>query len=139
MKFWDASALVPLLVEEETTAPLTELYASDSEVITWWGTSVECASALARLERENTLSPESAAAAFQRLNVLASSWHLVEATEPVRLAATRLLRTHDLRAADSLQLAAALVASEDRPASLEFVCRDQRLARAADREGFASA
>ncbi len=136
MKYWDSSALVPLLVAEETTDSLLDLYRSDSEVITWWGTSIECASTLARLERENALAPADAGEAFRRLVSLSSGWHLVEATERVRETATRLLRTHDLRAADSLQLAAAQVASEHRPASLELVCRDSRLAQAANREGF---
>ncbi|MCP4203955.1 MAG: type II toxin-antitoxin system VapC family toxin [bacterium] len=136
MRYWDSSALVPLLVEEEETEALVDLYLSDPEVITWWGTSIECASAIARLERDEALASAEARVVFRRLAFLASGWHLVEATERVREAANRLLRTHDLRAADSLQLAAAQVASEHRPASLELVCRDQRLARAADREGF---
>jgi hypothetical protein len=47
-----------------------------------------------------------------------------------------LLRVHDLRAADALQLAAAIAAAEGQPASLELVCLDDRLIRAAEREGF---
>jgi hypothetical protein len=50
--------------------------------------------------------------------------------------ARRLLRVHPLRAADSLQLAAAVLASEGRPSTLEFVCLDDRLGIAAQREGF---
>jgi len=46
-----------------------------------------------------------------------------------------LLRIHPLRAADSLQLAAALTVAEQEPSSLSFVCLDQRLAEAAIREG----
>jgi hypothetical protein len=41
-----------------------------------------------------------------------------------------------LRAADSLQLAAALVAAEHQPHALEFVSLDERLNEAASREGF---
>jgi hypothetical protein len=48
----------------------------------------------------------------------------------------RLLRVHPLRAADSLQLAAAVVASEGDPGELPFVCLDEKLAQAASREGF---
>jgi len=54
----------------------------------------------------------------------------------VREAARRLLRVHDLRAADALQLAAAVVASENRPSTMQIVCLDARLAGAALREGF---
>ena len=58
------------------------------------------------------------------------------ATDPVRNIAQRLLRTHPLHSADSIQLAAAIVAAELEPASLEFVCLDDRLSEAAMREGF---
>jgi hypothetical protein len=43
---------------------------------------------------------------------------------------------HALRTADSLQLAAALIATNHDPATLEIVCLDARLATAAQREGF---
>ena len=49
---------------------------------------------------------------------------------------TRRLETHPLRAADALQVGAALVAASGDPASLEFVTLDQRQAEAASREGF---
>jgi len=54
----------------------------------------------------------------------------------VRDRARRLLEIHPLRAADSLQLAAALVASEEKPSQLPFVSLDRNLARAAEKEGF---
>jgi hypothetical protein len=47
------------------------------------------------------------------------------------------LRVHPLRAADALQLAAAFIAAERRPSSLELVTLDDRLAVAARKEGFA--
>jgi hypothetical protein len=50
--------------------------------------------------------------------------------------ASRLLRVHPLRAADALQLAAALAAAKGDPSSLDVVCLDQRLSEAARREGF---
>jgi predicted nucleic acid-binding protein len=96
---------------------------------------VECASAIARLERQDFLSPREASEAALRLVALSESWSEVGATQAVRRVAKRLLRTHDLRAADSLQLAAALEAAEGRPASLAFVCLDDRLCVAAAREG----
>ena len=136
MKFWDSSALVPLLVEEETTIPLRNLYLADPGTIAWWGTPVECASSLSRLEREGTLSPQAATEALERLDALARHWHRIEPVDAVLETARRLLRVHPLRAADSLQLAAAFLASEGRPSTLEFVCLDDRLVIAAQREGF---
>ena len=47
-----------------------------------------------------------------------------------------MLRVHALRAADALQLAAALLASDEEPAGLDIVTLDSRLADAARREGF---
>lgn len=136
MRFWDSSALVPLLVHEGETEELMALY-PETEVVAWWSTEIECASALAGVERSGALATEDATEAFGRLRTFAAGWHLIEPGVLVKQTATRLLRTHDLRAADSLQLAAALVASEQRPSSLEFVSRDRRLNAAALREGLA--
>ncbi len=135
MRYWDSSAIVPLLVEEASTDDLVALYPED-EIVTWWGTEVECTSAVARLEREGALEAAEATTALGRLRALSAGWHLVEPADLVKETARRLLRSHDLRAADSLQLAAAVIAAEHRPATLEIVCRDRRLAVAAEREGF---
>ncbi len=137
MKFWDASAIVPLLVAEPATRPLQILAAHDPEMLVWWGSEVECSSALARLERAGALDVRSATLAFERLNQLAAGWHEIEPSELVRETAIRFLRVHPLRAADALQLAAAFMAAERRPASLQLVTFDDRLADAARREGFA--
>jgi predicted nucleic acid-binding protein len=112
------------------------LYRSDSGVLTWWGALVECESALSRLEREGLLQPRSASRARGRLDRFAATWQEVQPSEPLRDAARRLLRVHELRAADALQLAAAGAASEGRPITLALVCLDDRLAAAAEREGF---
>ena len=136
MSYWDSSAIVPLLVEETLTDRVVERYQEQSDVITWWSTPVECSSALARLERQGSLQPDQVNEAFDRLTRLARTWHVIEAARAVRETAQRLLRVHDLRAADSLQLAAAFWASETHPSTLELVTLDDRLALAAQREGF---
>jgi predicted nucleic acid-binding protein len=136
VKFWDSSALVPLLVEEDLTVAIRELFLGEPGIIAWWGTPVECASAIARLEREGHLSPQEATEALERLDALARHWHRIEPVEAVLETARRLLRVHPLRAADALQLAAAFLASEGRPSTLELVCLDDRLVTAAQREGF---
>ncbi|HEY1300081.1 MAG TPA: type II toxin-antitoxin system VapC family toxin [Stellaceae bacterium] len=101
MKFWDASALVPLVVAEPSTPRLQALAASDPEMLVWWGSSVETASALARLERSAALDARAAVTAFDRLRRLAAGWHEVDPSDLVRESATRLLRVHPLRAADA--------------------------------------
>ena len=137
MRFWDASAIVPLLIAETSTRRLQTLAASDPDMLVWWGSGVECVSALARLERSAALDVRAAALAFDRLNQLAAGWHEVEPSDIVRETAMRFLRVHPLGAADALQLAAAFVAAEQRPASLTMITLDGRLAGAAQKEGFA--
>jgi uncharacterized protein len=136
VKFWDASAIVPLLVAESATRSLQALANQDSDLLVWWGSQVECASALARLERGALLDVKGAASAFDRLKQLANGWHEIEPSETVRENALRFLRVHPLRAADALQLAAAFLAAERRPSTLEVVTLDERLADAARKEGF---
>lgn len=136
MRFWDSSAIVPLIVAEASTDGLLASAAQDPVMCVWWATEVECASALSRLEREGALTDTAITTAFERLDRLAESWNEVQPTAALRGAARRLLRVHPLRSADSLQLAAAVIASEGLPASLNIVTLDERLASAARREGF---
>ena len=137
MKFWDSSAVVPLLVEEGGTRRYSEVYARDSGMIVWWATETECAAALSRREREAGEEGRQALfQAFSRLDDLGRHWTELAPAAEIRATARRLLRTHALRAADALQLAAALVACAGTPAALEFVCADTRLAAAARLEGF---
>jgi len=136
MRFWDASAIVPLLMTEAATKALQGRAGTDPAMLVWWATEVECASAIARLERDGALDVAAVNEAFDRLKRLGEGWHEVEPSDAVREAAVRFLRVHPLRAADALQLAAAFVAAERRPSSLEIVTLDERLAAAARKEGF---
>jgi len=137
VKFWDASAIVPLLVAENTTRRLQALVGRDPDMLVWWASEVECVSALVRVKREGALDEKGAALALDRLKRLAGSWHEIEPSDVVRDSAIRFLRVHSLRAADALQLGAAFEAAERRPASLQVVTLDERLADAARKEGFA--
>jgi predicted nucleic acid-binding protein len=136
VKFWDSSALVPLLVEEPASARLAALLKQEGEFAVWWGAPVECASAIARREREGHLPLAEAQSALTRLRLLQRSWIEISPSDRVRDLALRLLRSYSLRASDSLQLAAAHVAADEAPESLGVVCLDERLAAAAQRAGF---
>lgn len=136
MKFWDASAIVPLLVIEPPRDSLLDLLDHDAEIVAWWGTPVECTSAVSRREREGAMTAADAARAVDVLAEIARSWQEVLPSEAVRSTAQRLLRVHPLCAADSLQLAAAIIAAEREPRTLDFVGLDDRLNDAARREGF---
>lgn len=135
MRFWDSSAVVPLIVDEPGRERLLALVEADPVMVVWWGTSVELVSALSRRERDGSLPTSVANAAVERVRKLERTWHQVAPTDAVRQRAQRLLRVHPLRAADSLQLAAALEVAGADPASVSFVTLDQRLLDAAAREG----
>jgi predicted nucleic acid-binding protein len=136
VRYWDASAIVPLLIIEEATATTLGLLAEDPAIVTWWGTRIECVSALARRGREGALRESDIVDAISRLDALAEAWSEVTPGEGVRRMAVRLLRSQPLRAADALQLAAAIACADGNPASLPFLSLDDRLAVAASKEGF---
>jgi len=135
MKFWDSSAIVPLLVKEVNTKAVQKILEKDSNMLVWWGTEIECVSAIVRLEREKKISKENIESALSRLDCLKESWNEILPAEQVRTAARRMLRVHSLHAADSFQLAAAFCASNGQPSTLRFVCFDKQLLLAAEREG----
>lgn len=135
MNFWDSSALLPLLVEEAATKRILAFYQEQPEIVAAWSTTVECVSALARLEREGRLESRTVTQATRQLQELQDAWHEVQPIEPVRQLACRLLRVHPLRA-DSMQLASALIAAGSNAREWGFVCLDARLCEAAEREGF---
>jgi predicted nucleic acid-binding protein len=136
VRFWDASALVPLVVDEPTTDLLRGLFMADKKVIVWWVTPVECAAALSRRHREGGLSVEIYEYALKVLVGESAGWRPVAPTELVREEAMRAVRLHALKAGDALQLAAARAWAQQRPAGHALVSLDEKLRRAAAVEGF---
>ena len=107
----------------------------NERIVTWWGTSLECISAIARRQREGETS-EIVAECYRRLEEMRAGWQEVQASESLHRTAARLLKTHPLRAADALQLGAALLASNFEAHSARFLTEDARLKQAAEKEGF---
>ena len=136
MRFWDASALVPLCAQEAGTPLVRVLQEQDPDIVAWWGSPIECLSALRRVIRMGQLDEAGAVAPRACLNSLWRTVVQVAPTEQVRTRAARLLAAYPLRAADAFQLGAALVWAQDRAADHEFVCLDDRLREAARQEGF---
>jgi len=136
MKFWDSSALVPLLVSEETTNLRQDQYDIDPWAVVWFGTLAEIESSLVRRQRDGQLTRSEEAAARKRLSEITVQWTEITPTNEVRARAIRLLRVHPLRAADAFQLAAALIFCREQPQHLPFLTADQRLRTAASLEGF---
>jgi len=135
VRFWDASALVPLVTQDQDSAILENLYGDGSGIWIWWVTPVEIASSIARRERSRELSAQTATQAYATLARMGATWHEILPGPPLRESAKRLLRIHPLRSADSLQLASALALAASGPEPLEFVSSDARLSEAAAREG----
>lgn len=133
--FWDASALIPLCVLEPTTSA-AELLATQHERVVWWGTLVEIRSAIARRYRSGVLDDVNRRAALGRLISLCQSETEVAPSYELRELATNLLDQYALRAADGLQLAAALTWCQLKPTRRVFICGDLRLAEAATQAGF---
>ena len=136
MKFWDTSALVPLVVEEPASAAIAELAAEDWDIVVWMFTAVELLSAVARLGRTAHGLEDLAAALRQDALAHARRWHQITDVDGVRRRAERLVGVHPISAADAQQLGAALVACSDRPETLDFLTLDRVLARSAQLEGF---
>lgn len=135
MSFWDSSAIVPLCLSQAETKRAREWHREDPEVAVWWGSHVECASAIARVHRSGAITNSGAVQALETLvDILETSFEVTPG-DVVRAQALRLLRIHPLRAGDALQLAAAIEWSGSPPTGT-FVTFDERLADAARREGF---
>ena len=135
MRYWDASALAPLLVSEEGSDASLEWLEQDGQIVTWLWTRAELASAIERRTREGTLSRLQRRQVLARLDSLAESWEEVADAVAVRSRAINLLARHPIRAADAGQLGAALLVQDHLTGPLVFVCFDRKLALAAEMEG----
>jgi predicted nucleic acid-binding protein len=136
VRFWDSSALVPLVIQQPGSKQADVWFAADARIALWTLSIVEVASALWRLEREGVLDEAAARAAEARALELAAASHTVVDVDGTKALAQRLLRVHPLRAADALQLAAAVVWAGGQPQGKTLLTFDERLASAARREGF---
>jgi len=136
VRFWDSSAIVPLVLVESGSVRVRSWYRTDSEIIVWTLTRVELLSAIARRRREDARSAPMLTTARRNVMRAWDGWSEITSVELVCRHAERLVESYPLRAADALQLGAALMAAEGDPRNLEFVTLDRNLANAAEREGF---
>ena len=136
MRFWDSSAIVPLVVEEAASRSCRELLRSDTVQVVWSLTRTEIISAMWRQNRRGLLSKVALNSAELRIARLATRWAEVVAVDLVREEAERLLRHYPLRAADALQLGAACIWAEGKHRGRDFVALDASLIAAARAEGF---
>ncbi len=135
MRYWDASALVPLIVSEPNTALAHSWLEEDSVILTWAWSRVEIVSAVERRTRDGDLSRQQRRDILRRLDTFSTTWNEVSEMPAVRSLANLVLARNSLRAADAAQLGAALHVQQQLDASLPFVSLDRRLAEAAELEG----
>jgi len=135
VRYWDASALVPLVVAEPASSLVCHWLAEDDRIITWVWTHTEIVSAIERRTREGSLSRLQRREVLGRFVAFASNWDEVTDVLAIRSRANALLACHPLRAADAGQLGAALLVLEQLAGPLTFVCLDQRVSSAAELEG----
>jgi len=134
--FWDSSALVPLFLNEPASR-MANRYLRRYTPVVWWASPVEITSAIERSLRSASIDAGEARQAVTSLNRLRTGWQEVSPDDAVRDFACRAVEKYPLRAADALQLAAAMVWCQQRPAGRFFLCGDKRLNEAAKRAGFA--
>ena len=134
MRYWDASALIPVVVAETDSGLVRSWLSEDDRIVTWAWTRTEITSAIERRAREGSLSRHQRREVLARLDAFAGSWDEVTDVLAVRTRANALLARHPLRAADAGQLGAALLIQEQLAGVLTFVCLDHRLSSAAELE-----
>jgi len=136
VRFWDSSVLVSLVVEEPRSDACRRLLRDRGGVAVWVLARTEVVSAVWQRSRMGKVAPNAVAKALAKIDGMSTAWTEISDVEAVRDRAERVLRRHELRAADALQLGAALVLTNDRPKGRDFVTADGALARAAMIEGF---
>jgi len=135
--FWDTSGIIPLCCQQPQSARARQALRAHSEIIVWWATPVEAISAFCRLHRQGLFSTPQLKQSEAAIEYLRQRWHEIQPLIELQQEAERILHLHALRAADALQLAAALIWCHQRPRGHHFISADSHLLRAADRESFA--
>lgn len=135
MRFWDTSAIVPLLITEPESDSMRKTLAEDVTIATAAIVAVEITSALWRRRHRGEVSASAHHDAEVIFADLSFRWREIVQSPTVTEVALRVLTRHPLKALDALQLASAIVLAPA-PGLLPFVTLDKKLAAAARAEGF---
>lgn len=136
--YLDASAVVKVYVAETASDRVRELVVAADGLLTVRISYAEVRAAFARARRERLLSAADLHALTRAFDEDWARYSIVEVSDAVVRQAASLSERHALRGYDAVQLAAALAAGQEID-TIRFVCFDERLARAARREGLAIA
>ena len=123
-------------MREPASAKVEPLLQRDPEMAFWWGAPLEWWEALLSAQRRQTISAADLQRAREVLDHLRVRGFEVQPTEDLRSRALRLLSVHPLKAADALELAAALIWCRERTQGAGFVSLHPPLRLAAAMEGF---
>lgn len=134
--YFDASALVKLVVEEDGSDLAAQLWDGCDAAVASRLAHVEVCAALAAAQRNHQLDDDDAAAARDAWAGYWASVRPVELTGAVERSAGELARVHALRGADAVHLASAMAVGA---AELVVAVWDARLASAARAAGLAVA
>jgi uncharacterized protein len=135
MRFWDTSALVPLILDEPASARMRAVFAEDPNILTSAFTPIEIASAVWRRRHAGELSVAAHQEADALFADLSTSWVELPVSQDAIDAAMGAMSRHSLRAGDALQLGTAIVAAGSASKG-HFVTLDDQLIAAARAEGF---
>lgn len=137
--YLDTSSLVKLYVEEDASLQIETLVKSAKVAATSMVAYPEARAAFARRFREKSF----ASAAYTRIKTCFDvdwrNYFIMNLTQESILLAGNLAEKHALRGFDSIHLAAALILRQEVSLPVVFSCFDDRLEKAAMREGLASA
>lgn len=89
MRFRESSGLVLVLTDQPGSQQARELFRAEPAMLLWWGSTVECWSALACLRRDGILSPQAEAEARRLLATLLQGAFEVQPPEELRRLAFR--------------------------------------------------
>lgn len=134
--FWDSSAVVPLLIHDAFTIRSRNLLRMYPKVVSWWNMPLEVHGALARLFREKRIAREARDTALAYLQQFGLRCKEIQPVDRVREMAGEFLDRFQIRSADALQLAAAMIWCREKPRNRPFICYDTELIAAARQCGF---
>jgi uncharacterized protein len=134
--YLDTSAIVPLLVEEPTSARADEFWNAADRVVSVRLVYPEARAALAQAYRTDRLTGHHLRAAVRSLDATVAQMDMIEVDEALALHAGAVAESQRLRGYDAVHLAAAMRVQD---ADLVLVAGDRALLDAATAEGLATA
>jgi uncharacterized protein len=134
--FWDSSAVLPLLIHDAFTSRSRHLLRLYPKMVFWWGMPAEVHGALVRLFRGKRITREALDAGLYHLQQLRLRCQEIQPVDRVRELAEECLDRFQIRSADALQLAAAMIWCHQKPRNRLFICYDSELTLAAQHCGF---